>query len=235
MIRLVIIPKYQYYYLSSIATPTTRSPFLDGVTTQHQKNVRSMIKNIEFKFGRAFDKKSDSKTEQKYLDSSKNQNEMIEENKRENNGKDSPINIPIENKGAHCQADSNTFKAPSNSLSSGDKNLKFDPPNLTISPGSECTFRKPKSTSILQDARHRIDTSSSSLLNNDGNLKRLSVKYIPDIIQQLVSDIIKSWVIFSISKVSRFNVRHSNFDSSRAENYCKIIIIHLHTWRIYTF
>ena len=202
MIRLVFIPKYQYYYLLSIATPTTRSPFLDGVTTQHQKNVRSMIKNIEFKFGRAFDKKSDAKAEQKCLDSSKHQKEMIEENKGENNGKDSSSNIPIENKGAHYQADSNIVEAPSKSLSSGDKNLKIEPLNLTISPGSECTFRKPKSTSILQDARHRIDTSSSSLLNNDGNLKRLSVKYIPDIIQQLVSDIITSRVIFSTSEVN---------------------------------
>ena len=158
-----------------------------------------MIKNIEFKFGRAFDKKSNSKTEQKYLDSSKNQNEMIEENKGENNGKDSPSNIPIENKGAHCQADSNIVEAPSKSLSSNDKNLKINPLDPTISPGSECTFHKPTTTSIIQGARRGIDTSS--LLNNDGNLKKLSVKYIPDIIQQLVSDIIKSWVMFSISEV----------------------------------
>ena len=160
MIRLVIIPKYQYYYLSSIATPTTRSPFLDGVTTQHQRNVRSMIKNIEFKFGRAFDKKSDSKTEQKCLESSKHQNEMTKENKGENNGKDSPSNIPIENKGAHYQADSNIVEAPSKSLSSGDKNLKIEPLNLTISPGSECAFSKPTTTSIIQGARRGIDTSS---------------------------------------------------------------------------
>ena len=161
-----------------------------------------MIKNIEFKFGRAFDKKSVVKTEQKCLDSSKNQNEMIEENKGENNGKDSPSNTPIENKGAHYQADSNIDEAPSKSLPSINKNLEVGPLNLTISPGSECTFRKPNSTSIMRDARHVIDIPSSSLLNNDGNLKRLSVKYIPDIIQQLVSYIIKSWVIFSIFKVS---------------------------------
>ena len=164
-----------------------------------------MIKNIEFKFGRAFDKKAVVKTEQKCLVSSKNQNEMIEENKGENNGKDSPSNIPIENKGAHYQADSHIDEAPSKSLSSEDKNLKIDPLNLTTSPGSECTFRKPKSTSMRQDACPGVDTSSSSLLNNDGNLKRLSVKYIPDIIQQLVSYIIKSLVIFSISKVFRFS------------------------------
>ena len=158
-----------------------------------------MIRNIEFKFGRAFDKESVAKTEQKCLESSKHQNEMIEENKGENNGKDSSSNIPIENKGAHYQADSNIVEAPSKSLSSGDENLKIEPLNLTISPGSECAFSKPTTTSIIQGARRGIDTSS--LLNNDGNLKRLSVNYIPDIIQQLVSDIIKSWVMFSIFEV----------------------------------
>ena len=158
---------------------------------------------------------------------------MIEENKGENNGKDSPSNIPIENKGAHYQADSNIVEAPSKSLSSGDKNLKIDQLNLTISPGSECAFSKPTTTSIIQGARRGIDTSS--LLNNDGNLKRLSVNYIPDIIQQLVSDIIKSWVIFSISKVSRFNVRHLNFDSIPAKNHCKTPVIHLRTRLIHIF
>ena len=161
-----------------------------------------MIRNIEFKFGRAFDKKSDAKAEQKCLDSSRvGQHEMIEENKGENNGKhssSSKISIPIENKGAQYQADSLTIELPSKSLFSDDKDLKIDQLNPIVSQGSECTFRERKSTITMRKTHHNNEASCSSLLNNDGNLKKLLVNYIPDIIQQLVSEIITSRVIFSI-------------------------------------
>ena len=161
-----------------------------------------MIRNIEFKFGRAFDKKSDAKTEQNCLDSSRvGQHEMIEENKGENNGKhssSSKISIPIENKGAQYHADSHTIETPPKSLFSDDKDLKIDQLNPIISQGSECTFRERKSTITMRNTHHNNEAPCSSLLNNGGNLKRLSVNYIPDIIQQLVSEIITSRVMFSI-------------------------------------
>ena len=105
---------FLYCHLSSVASSTARSPFQNGLTTQYQNNVRSMIKNIEFKFGRAFDEKSTSTSGQSCFDpSSFDQNEMIQKYNGENNSKDLPhdiISIPIVNKGSDYESDSNIIE-----------------------------------------------------------------------------------------------------------------------------
>jgi hypothetical protein len=150
--------------------------------TESQNNVRSLIKNIENKFGRAFDKTVETSSHVKpFLKSKQHSFKISNSSQKETFA----IRERIKN---DCETNNSIPNAPS-PLS---RSLKINEPILDSTPSlpedeySECIVRR-KNPEIKTENAKNDAKSLSLLLNNDGNLPRLSIQSLADTQKILVS------------------------------------------------
>ena len=162
--------------------------------TDCRNNVRSLIKNIENKFGHAFDKTVDTSSRVKPFLKTKQEGYKI------SNSSQKETFVIKEDKKTNCGTN-NAIPCVPSSIS---RNLNINCPILDPTPSvsedgySECVIRRRKPEINTENTKIDI-LSPSILLNNDGDLKRLSIQSLADTKKILVStDIILIICILTI-------------------------------------